>query len=59
MKIVSSILSVFVPLHLHLKTLKQIGGLSLKNLQINFFFFAEIIKGLLGYLMYTTFIYYK
>ena len=58
MKIVSSILSVFVPLHLHLKTLKQIGGLSLKNLQVKIFF-AEIIKGLLGYLMYTTFIYYK
>ena len=58
MRIVSFILSVILPLHLHLKTLKQIGGLSLKNLQVKIFF-AEIIKGLLGYLMYTTFIYYK
>lgn len=57
MKIVSFILSVILPLHLHLKTLKQIGGLSLKNLQVKIFF-AEIIKGLLGFLMYT-FIYYK
>ena len=42
----------------YVKTLKQIGDISLKNLQVKNFF-AEIIKGLLGYLMYTTFIYYK
>ena len=58
MKIVSSILSVILPLHLHLKALKQIGGLSLKNLQVKFFL-QKFIKGLLGYLMYNTFIYYK